>query len=166
MASYTLLWCIEPNISAVQVKCHALERQLEQTHHDLDHSRRKEYHAESTVTDIHAQLAAAQSTVHEMTMTWLKPEKANQLCHDMKEWKAKHDRIEQRYGSLADDFQHLSDRKSIVEAERVRQRQNSDRAAALHAGVKNVLHGVADLEERCCNVLSTAPSPATRCGLV
>lgn len=77
---------------------------------------------------------------------------AGSLRLEAEEWQAKHDKIEHRYTSLLDDFQHLSDRKGAVETERRRQHELRRRVAGLHAGLGQVQSGMAELQQRCCDV--------------
>lgn len=136
----------------MQATCESLEQELDDAYRDLDGSRQSEAKACAVSNDITAQLAAAEGTIHEMGRMWLEPKAASQLRSVAEEWQAKHDQMKHRYGTLADDFQHLSGRKAAVEAERLRQQQHRHRTAALHAGLASAVQGLAELEARCCNV--------------
>eukprot|EP00892_Ulva_mutabilis_P012122 jgi/Ulvmu1/9282/UM050_0031.1 len=142
----------EAAASQTRATCEALEHELEEAYQELNDSRGNEAHTRNMNKDIVVQLDMAQSRIHEMQQTWLPLEPANKLRQNAQEWQARHDQIQHRYDSLADDFQHLSARKAAVEAERSRQLRHRRRVAALHAGLSTMLRDMSDLEERCCNV--------------
>lgn len=138
--------------NALQAKYDSLEEELDGTYQELECIQRQEALAQRDLLEAKEQLATVQTRLQDTTRLWLSPEMAGTLRLEAEEWQAKHDKIEHRYSSLLDDFQHLSDRMGTVEAERRRQHEHRRRIAGLHAGLEQVQIGMLELQQRCCDV--------------